>query len=254
MARRVVSLCPSITETAVAIGGLSSLVAATRFCVRPKGLLWGLPRIGGTKNPDIGRILDLKPDLVFANEEENRREDVEALRARRIKVDVTLPKRVADVPPIIRRWGRLLSEESEGEAEALARRIELQVDELLAQPEPKPFRYAYWIWKDPWMTVSDDTYVADLLRFAGGRNVFGSETTRYPTASPDESIQRRAEVQLFPSEPYPFRPQKHRSLAERVFGSDRQLLFVQGDDYCWHGVRTVDGLMEMARIRNSLGN
>ena len=72
--RRVISLCPSITETLVAIGGLSRLVAATRYCVRPQGLLWGLPRIGGTKNPDVARIRDLSPDLVFANREENRRE------------------------------------------------------------------------------------------------------------------------------------------------------------------------------------
>ena len=71
--RRIVSLCPSITETLVAIGGYKRLVAATRYCVRPKGMLWGLPRIGGTKNPDTSRILALKPDLVFANEEEVRR-------------------------------------------------------------------------------------------------------------------------------------------------------------------------------------
>ena len=75
--RRIVSLCPSITETIVAIGGLRRLVAATRYCVRPKGMLWGLPRIGGTKDPDVARILSLKPDLVFANEEENRRERAE---------------------------------------------------------------------------------------------------------------------------------------------------------------------------------
>ena len=97
-AKRVVSLCPSITETIVAIGGLKGLVGVTRYCTRPSGMLWGLPRVGGTKSPDIARILDLKPDLVFANAEENRREDVEALREAGIEVDVTLPKTVAEVP------------------------------------------------------------------------------------------------------------------------------------------------------------
>src|ERR1700694_887284 len=100
--RRIVSLCPSITATLVAIGGLPRLVGATRYCVRPKGMLWGLPRIGGTKSPDVARVLDLKPDLVFANAEENRREDVEALRTAGIEVDVTLPKTVAEVPETIR--------------------------------------------------------------------------------------------------------------------------------------------------------
>ena len=107
--RRIVSLCPSITETLVALGAWKRLVGATRYCVRPEGLLWGLPRIGGTKNPDIARILDLKPDLVFANEEENRREDVEALEAAGIEVDVTFPKSVAEVPDAIRAWGRRLA-------------------------------------------------------------------------------------------------------------------------------------------------
>ena len=92
---RVVSLCPSITETIVAIGGLKAIAGVTRYCTRPSGMLWGLPRVGGTKSPNIPRILDLKPDLVFANAEENRKEDVEALRAEGIEVDVTLPKTVA---------------------------------------------------------------------------------------------------------------------------------------------------------------
>src|SRR5512132_1408544 len=110
---RIVSLCPSITETIVALGGLKRLVAATRYCVRPQGLLWGLPRIGGTKDPDLPRILDLRPDLVFANEEENRLEDVEALRAEGIDVDVSFPRRVADVPAAVRQWGRSLGAEKE---------------------------------------------------------------------------------------------------------------------------------------------
>jgi ABC-type Fe3+-hydroxamate transport system substrate-binding protein len=215
-------------------------------------MLWGLLRIGGTKNPDIARILDLKPDLVFANAEENRREDVEALRAHGMEVDVTFPKRVADVPPAIRQWGMLLAGESRAEAEALASRIEAQRDAVLAEPAPAPFRFAYWIWKDPWMTVSDDTYVADLLRHVGGVNAFANEAARYPTTSPNEALARGAQVQLFPSEPYPFRLDKHRPLAIRLFGPGSLLLFVPGDDYCWHGVRTLDGLKRASEIRTSI--
>jgi ABC-type Fe3+-hydroxamate transport system substrate-binding protein len=249
----VVSLCPSITETVVAIGGLASLVGATRYCVRPKGILWGLPRIGGTKSPDIGRILDLKPDLVFANEEENRLEDVAALRAQGIEVDVTFPKRVADVPSVVRRWGKLLSAESQAEAQALAGRIEAEWRTLSEEPPPVRFRFAYWIWKDPWMTVSDDTYVADLVGLAGGINSFGAEADRYPTTSPNEALARGTEVQFLPSEPYPFRPEKHRPLAERAFGKESRLLFVPGDDYCWHGARTLEGLKQAAGLRRNLG-
>lgn len=247
--RRVVSLCPSITETIVAIGGLKRLAAATRYCVRPKGLLWGLPRVGGTKNPDIPRILDLKPDLVFANQEENRIEDVRALEDAGIEVDVTFTKTVAEVPAAVRQWGSRLQEGSESEAEELARAVEEAYAPLLRDPAPRPFEYAYWIWKDPWMTISDDTYVADLLRLAGGVNVFGREAERYPGATPSESIDRGADVHFFPSEPYPFRREKHDGLTRELFGSDRLRLFVEGDDFCWHGVRTLEGLKSMRELR-----
>jgi ABC-type Fe3+-hydroxamate transport system substrate-binding protein len=237
---RVVSLCPSITETIVAIGGLKAIAGVTRYCTRPSGMLWGVPRVGGTKSPDIGRILDLKPDLVFANAEENRREDVEALRASGVEVDVTMPTTVRDVPVAIRQWGERLG--TGKEADALADRIEAEIEKLAVRPPAGTFLYAYWIWKDPWMTVSDDTYVGDLIRLAGGVNVYGTETARYPTTTPAEALARRPAVHIFPSEPFPFSEEKHAALTEQLFGRDARRLFVPGHDYCWHGVRTLEGL------------
>jgi ABC-type Fe3+-hydroxamate transport system substrate-binding protein len=250
--RRIVSLCPSITETLVSIGGLRLLVGATRYCTRPKGMLWGLPRIGGTKDPDVARIVLLKPDLVFANAEENRLEDVEALRAAGIEVDVSLPKAVADVPESIRAWGARLGRQ--GEADALAGRIDAEIARFARDPVPRPFQYAYWIWKDPWMTISDDTYVADLLRLAGGLNVFGRENERYPSARPDEAIERGAEVHFFPSEPFAFRARRHDTETAEIFGSGARRLFVEGDDYCWHGARTLDGLAAMRKLSADLAS
>ena len=101
------------------------------------------------------------------------------------------------------------------------------------------------------MTVSDDTYVSDLLRLAGGINVFGREADRYPTASPADALARGADVHFFPSEPFPFRQRRHEGLTEELFGRDRRRLFVEGDDYCWHGLRTLDGLKRMGELRES---
>ncbi|MDQ2870632.1 MAG: helical backbone metal receptor [Acidobacteriota bacterium] len=249
--RRVISLCPSITETIVALGGLKQLVAATRFCVRPEGLLWGLPRIGGTKNPDLARILDLKPDLVFANQEENRREDVEALRDAGVEVLLSFPRTVNEVPAEIRRWAERLGSSAEGEA--LAARLEAEIDALEEAPRPPPFLYAYWIWKDPWMTVSDDTYIADLIALAGGVNVYGREADRYPGTSPAESLSRGADVHFFPDEPFPFTPEKHGAECETLFGTERVRLFVSGDDFCWHGARTLEGLGRVRALRAGFG-
>ena len=244
---RIVSLCPSITETLVAIGGLPRLVAATRYCVRPQGLLWGLPRIGGTKNPDLARIRDLAPDLVFANQEENRREDVLSLREAGIEVDVSFPRKVAEVPEAIRGWGRLLGEEAS--AEGLAARIETELAALEFAPPPGTFHYAYWIWRNPWMTVSGDTYVSDLLSKGGGVNVFAGENDRYPVARPEESLARGAGVHFFPSEPYPFREEKHGEEVAKVFGEQARRLFVAGDDLSWHGFRTLEGLRAAKKLR-----
>ena len=248
--RRIVSLCPSITETLVSIGGLKRLVGATRYCTRPKGMLWGLPRIGGTKDPDVGRIVLLKPDLVFANEEENRLEDVRALEAAGIPVDVTFPKSVAEVPAAIRAWGRRLAADTE--AEAIAARIDAALASLESSPASLPFLYACWIWKDPWMTVSDDTYLADLLRLAGGVNVYGREADRYPVTTPEESLARGADVHFFPSEPFPFRADKHGAEIETLFGPEKVRLFLEGDNLTWHGIRTVDGLAQMGKLREQL--
>lgn len=212
-------------------------------------MLWGLPRVGGTKSPDITRILDLKPDLVFANAEENRREDVEALRASGIEVDVSLPKTVGEVPEAVRQWGRRL--ESADQADVLASRIEMEWKSLEADPPASRFRYAYWIWKDPWMTVSDDTYVADLIRLAGGDNIYGNEADRYPTTHPAEALARAPDVHILSSEPYPFTEEKHGALVDQLFGQETRRLFVDGDDYCWHGARTLQGL-EAARILRGL--
>jgi ABC-type Fe3+-hydroxamate transport system substrate-binding protein len=253
-AKRVISLCPSITETIVAIGGLKSLAGVTRYCTRPSGMLWGLPRVGGTKSPDIARILDLKPDLVLANAEENRREDVEALREAGIEVDVTLTRTVAQVPEAVRQWGKLL--DTGDQAEVLAMRIEAELQALVSEPPRGAFRYAYWIWKDPWMTISDDTYVADLIRLAGGQNVYGQDAVRYPTTHPSEALAREPEVHIFPSEPFPFSEEKHGALAERLFGGHTRRVFVDGDNYCWHGVRTIEGLraVRTLTITGIIGN
>lgn len=103
------------------------------------------------------------------------------------------------------------------------------------------------------MTVSDDTYVADLLSLVGGKNVYGAETVRYPTTTPSEALARDARVQIFASEPYPFSEEKHGELTARLFGAACHRVFVDGDDYCWHGVRTLEGLRAV-RSLIKLGN
>src|SRR3954463_9965303 len=90
--QRVVSLVPSLTE-AIAATDAGLLVGATDWCSHPADL--DVPRVGGTKWPDLARVQALAPDLVVANAEENRDEDVAALRAAGLRVWVTAPATVA---------------------------------------------------------------------------------------------------------------------------------------------------------------
>src|SRR3954451_21527796 len=89
--RRVLSLVPALTE-AIAATDAGLLAGATDWCTHPADL--DLPRVGGTKWPDLDRVRALAPDLVVANAEENRDEDVAALRAAGLRVRVTAPATV----------------------------------------------------------------------------------------------------------------------------------------------------------------
>jgi ABC-type Fe3+-hydroxamate transport system substrate-binding protein len=235
---RVVSLCPSLTETLVELGVVP--VGVTRYCNRPRDVLRRVSKVGGTKNPDLDRIRILAPDLVVANAEENRAEDIDTLR-REFAVDVSMPRTVAEVPSAVRALGRAVGRPAEGER--LAREIEQAVPAL----PPSGFRYAYFIWKDPWMTVSDDTYVADLFRYAGGVNVFGTASVRYPEITPAHIAAALPDVLFFPSEPFPF-SEGHRPELEAAFGRKTPIEFIDGDDCCWHGARTRQGLALMREV------
>ena len=241
---RVVSLCPSLTETLFEIGAGGDVVGATRFCVRPARALRQVPRVGGTKDPDVDAIRRLAPDIVFVNSEENRREDIEVL-GREFRVHTSLPRRVLDVPPLVRDLGSIVGRPRE--AEALAAAIEASSALLVSNQSRPSFSFAYFIWKDPWMVVSGDTYVSDLLGYAGGRNVFEKSSDRYPAVTPDDVGRARPEVLFFSSEPYPFR-ERHRDEIAAAFGSATGVSFISGDDCCWHGARTREGLALMGRL------
>jgi ABC-type Fe3+-hydroxamate transport system substrate-binding protein len=230
---RIVSLCPSTTETLVDLGLASSLVGVTRFCIHPAEVVRGLRKVGGTKDPDVEGIVDLAPDLVLMNAEENRREDHAALAAR-LRVDVSHPRRVDEVPALLRRWGALTG--TEARAEARATEVEDALAALSREAEAvRPWRYLYVIWRGPWMAAGQGTYISDLLARAGGVNVV--EAPDYPVVDPAALA---PDVVLMPDEPFPF-ADKHRPELGALLPAAR-LELVSGDDACWHGVRTLRGL------------
>lgn len=241
---RVVSLCPSITESLVALGAADALVGVTRYCIHPREALAGIPRMGGTKNPDLAAIRAAKPDLVFCNAEENRAVDIEALVAE-FQVDVSHPRTVAEIPALLRHFGALTGKDEEAEE------ISLKVEEALERVDNEArFRFIYLIWKDPWMTVGPRTYIADLLRGGGGSSSLEEkydEGNDYPVATEDEILACAPDILILPDEPYRFRERDAAFWRERLPASSRVVL-VPGDDFCWHGVRTLRGIEAARRL------
>ncbi len=195
VAQRVVSLVPSITE-ALATDRRDALVGATEWCTHPADL--DVPRVRGTKNPDLRAIADLAPDLVVANQEENRELDVRRLRERGVRVWVTA---IETVPQALDSLERLYAGPLGWPRPAWLAAARERWD----RPAPPPRgRVAVPIWRDPWMVVGARTYTGDLLARLGWENAFGDADGRYPHAELASIDRADVDVVLLPDEPYVF--------------------------------------------------
>ncbi|MBI2461469.1 MAG: ABC transporter substrate-binding protein [Candidatus Rokubacteria bacterium] len=202
------------------------------------------PKVGGEKDPDLEAIRALAPDLVIANIEENRREDVERLRAWGIPVYVTYPRTVWEGIQLVRQLGEVTGRLEA--AEPLARDLERRYREIVAQAGARAkLRVFCPIWRRPYMTINRDTYVHDMLALAGGANVFADRPERYPTVTLDEVAAERPEVILLPDEPYRFR-KAHLADFEPYPGipavRDGRIHLVDGKLLCWYGPRIGEAL------------
>lgn len=238
---RIVSLCPSLTELAFDLGRGGDLIAITRYCVHPAGLLGELETVGGTKDPDIARILALAPDLVLLNEEENRREDHEALVAGGARCHTSFPRTTDDTAAMVRSIGAALGRVAV--AEEIACDIEQRAVRVQAAASTeREVSWAYLIWRKPWMAVNRDTFCHALLSLAGGRNVFADRDARYPTVEPAELAAADPELVLLCSEPFPFEAGHITELAMLTGLSAERFALADGEYLSWHGSRTPAGI------------
>jgi ABC-type Fe3+-hydroxamate transport system substrate-binding protein len=218
---RIVSLVPSVTETLTAWG--REPVACTRFCERSD-----LPNVGGTKDPDVAQVVDLAPDLVVVDAEENRREDFEELVSAGVPVHVLHIQSLQDIDDQM----SVLSDRVGGSWRSIER------------PEvPQPRVRAFIpIWRKPWMALGSPSYGSSILEHLGVANVC-AEAGRYPEVSLEAAASKRPDVVLAPSEPYPF---SVRQLDELV--SVAPTTFVDGKDLFWWGTRTAEALDRLGEV------
>ena len=280
--KRIVSLVPSDTYSVAALGCGDRLVGRTDYCELPSDLVAKLPSVGGTKNPRVEAILDLAPDLVIANQEENTKGDLEALATRGVKVLVAFPKRAADGLAHLARLARILKVEREPSVrELLKRGYEAIRQAEEARARIVPLRTFCPIWMDPLMTIHGETFISDMLDLAGAQNVFVDRQRRYPLAadlgnakplSPekvagrdvryprvtlDEVVARAPELVLLPDEPHPFSEEDAAVfMGLKIPAASRNAVVrTGGKDLCWYGAQTVEGLPRLralvSRFRDS---
>jgi iron complex transport system substrate-binding protein len=267
---RIISLVPSSTETLIQFGLAHGLVGITDYCpsfdvmtVRPE-------RVGGTKSPDIEKILHLQSDLVIANQEENSRETVQSLDEAGIMVWLTFPKTVDEAIEDLWVTTRIFHQERHlaPQIETLQRSLEWT---RLAVGEQLHPRYFCPIWvgdhADWWMTFNQYTYPHDILACCGGVNVFSKrerrypleadlglqasieikgEDTRYPRVTPLEVIAAKPDLILLPSEPYSFSKQDAEKISELLADTPAvmagEIHFIDGRLVTWHGVHIADAI------------
>ena len=215
-------------------------VACTRFCEQPD-----LPAVGGTKNPDVEAIVELAPELVIVNDEENRVEDADALTAAGLRLHSMSPRSVADVGPAVVALGDAIGADVPASLESP--QWDRWLDEQRAAAPSERRRTAVLIWRRPWITTNADTYGSSLLDLLGVDNVFADSNERYPELALDEIAERRPDLVLLPDEPYAFGERHVQEVAAAV--ADADVRVVDGRDLFWWGVRTPAAA---SRLRDAL--
>ena len=265
---RVVSLVPSLTETLFALGAGDDVVGITDFCVFPEGI--DRPRVGGTKTPNVARIRQLQPDVVYLNIEENLKRHADEI-ATFARVVATEPKTVDDVAKLIEMLG------ANHGCETKAAKLSAEITDN-RQPATS-FTFVVPIWKKPWMWCGGDTYVSNLVESVGGRNLL-RDCARYPKLELDDVLTLGPDIVFLPDEPYAFTQedadhiaphpvlryaQDHPLPADAGRGASREIpLPLAGEGaakrrvrvigpfpghlFTWHGVRTIEGLRFLRQV------
>ncbi len=226
--KRIISIVPSQTELLYDLALEMEVIGITKFCIHPNEWFRSKKRIGGTKNLKIDQILELKPDLILANKEENDKTQVEKLKES-IPVWTSDVKTIKDALEMISSVGGLVNKID------LASKIKNEIEtgfEIFQNDTKK--KCAYVIWKDPLMVVGGDTFINSMLEKAGFENVFKNQN-RYPTTSIEEILSLNIDALLLSSEPFPFKEKHIQEFEEQL--PSKAIKVVDGEIFSWYGSR-----------------
>ena len=227
---KIVSLVPSYTKLLVDIGLRDSIVGITRFCVEPSDLHRSAVLVGGTKDPNIELIRKLEADVVLVNSEENRLDDIKAIRAFS-EVFESCPKTVDQGLDLIESFYQYFNLKKNANL-ALYRE---KLKKIRSRNEQSK-AILYFIWKEPFMVASKSTYIGSVLELAGYDNL-STDKLDYPVITVDEIKGMPLDYIILSTEPYPFRKRDCRLIEEKL-AKQYDFMKACGKIFSWHGSYT----------------
>jgi ABC-type Fe3+-hydroxamate transport system substrate-binding protein len=242
MSRRIISLVPSQTELLYDLGLDEEIIGITKFCIHPGQWFRSKPRIGGTKDLHLDKIRALEPDLIIANKEENEKEQVEEL-AKDYQVYTSDIKNLEQALEMISTVGDLCNRNDN--AEKIIRTIRKNFAAL--EPAHDIKKAAYLIWKDPLMTVGGDSFISNMMQYAGMENIF-TKKQRYPTIEIKDL--ENCEWLLLSSEPFPFRQKHVEELSAELPGT--KIVLVDGEMFSWYGSRLMKAPAYFTKLKDQM--
>ena len=254
---RIVSLVPSITELLFRLGLGEQVVGRTSFCIHPDAA-HQVARVGGTKTVRTDKLLGLNPTHVIVNIDENTRETAETIAAQGPELIVTHPNAPDDNIVLYRLLGSIFGRAKA--AEQLCHEFKSERARLGEAVAHLPrWRVLYLIWREPWMTISRDTYISRTLALAGWDTAGSSEGARYPSIELEHDSLGDIDAVLLSSEPYPFKDRHFQevrtALAVGGIGNKRKrplVRIIDGEMTSWYGSRAIKGLRYLAELAVAL--
>ena len=229
--KRIVTLCPGITETLFGIGLENEIVGRTRYCIYPEHAK-DVPAVAGTKDLKLDKIHELQPDLIIMEKEENTKEMVETLAE-------FYPVYVAEVQTIDEAYRMITDMGTLTDREKQAQSLHADIKQAFAElPTIPPARVAYVIWQKPYMVAGKTTYINTLLQELGFITPFAESDDRYPVLTEEQFKEANLDLVLLSSEPYPFKEKQQLQFQEMLPDSNIQL--IDGEMF-WYGVRMLEG-------------
>jgi ABC-type Fe3+-hydroxamate transport system substrate-binding protein len=244
---RIACLVPSITETLFALGLGDQVVARTGFCIHPANAVREVPKVGGTKDVNIAKLIATEPTHVIVNIDENRKADVDIIRKTIPNVIVTHPLVPEDNFGLYQLLGHIFGVPETADRLCNELRSALAEAQKLAKTV-SPETVLYAIWKDPWMSVSRETYVSAMLAAVGWKTLPLQSEKRYPEVPRDDATWRNAQRVFLSSEPYLF-GDEHVAMLRNEWKLTQPVALIDGEMVSWYGVRAIAGLRYLISLR-----